>query len=352
MVIVMYFGSITVTRADDRMVRQTLDLDEVLPKGATTIWTPGFQRCWDEVRGMFNLKKIDLVTPTSEVLDAFEWDANATIPIGTSISVVGGKGPEFARTANRIIDQAFGPGTPKLNPKDWNVPMAQGICCLTVMKQSVEFELPFREYAPGPAPFKFTDGREESVRYFGSYGSLKPQYAGAGWVLAYEPGELIAVRLRLKEADQSMFLVMDSRIDSIARAIDLVRKLGGNAKKPESRLDGDDTLLVPYLALANQANFLPLLNGGFRGPGDPYDHRFHAALQLVELELNESGAEMETRSFLVPPGFLGGPGKLGKGEPRKLVFDHPFFLLLWKKGGSHPYLATYVGGGGLVMKPN
>lgn len=351
MLIVMYLGSLSAARAEDRPIRQTLDLNEVLPKGATTIWTPGFQRCWDELRGRFNLERINLVTPTSEVLDAFEWDAKATIPIGTSISVVGGAGPEFARTANRIINQAFGPDTPKLNPKDWNSWPFNGISCLTVMKQRVEFELPFREYAPGPAPFTFLDGREELIRYFGSYGTLKPQYAGMGWVLAYEPSEQIAIRLRLRDAEESMFLVMDSRIDSIGEAINLIRRLGGNAKKPGSLLDDDDTLLVPHLSLSNQANFLPLLNGEFRGPGDPISRRFHAALQLVELELNETGADMETRSFLVPPSFLGKSGpKLGKDEPRKLVFDRPFFLLLWRKGGSHPYLAVYVGGGGLLKR--
>lgn len=139
---------------------------------------------------------------------------------------------------------------------------------------------------------------------------------------------------------------MDSRIHTIGEAIATIGELGKNIREPGSPLDENDTFLIPYLKIFNQTDFAPLLN--VRSSHDP-TRQFNAALQQIRLELNPEGVDLETKAFLVPPGFLGSnsANPVGKDQARNLVFNQPFFLMLWREGGSHPYLAGSISKGGI-----
>ncbi|NOX98152.1 MAG: hypothetical protein GXP30_00165 [Verrucomicrobia bacterium] len=86
---------------------------------------------------------------------------------------------------------------------------------------------------------------------------------------------------------------------------------------------------------------------------DEYYGQITQAIQKIDFSLDHSGADMDVRTFIVAPTFLsaGGPGKLEKPrkpQPRKFIYDKPFFLMFWRKGASVPYMAAYIDGGGLT----
>lgn len=330
----------------DEPVRQILDLNQEIERGVTTVWTPAFQNCWDELIEMHPLSGEWPETPTSRALNDFEWDARATLPNTGSVTVVGAAGPEFARLVNQVLAQHFSNVDP-LDPAEWSLD-TMGFAALTLMKREVSFALNFKEKDSDPLTFINGKGEETQVRSFGSFGKWKKNYVDAAHVLAYQPGDRIAVRIGISEEGEAMFLLMDPKVRTLKDAMNVIGDLGSSSSA--AGIDEDDTLLIPYLALRDQASFLPLLNQGV-DENAPVVQRFVMALQAIDLQLVESGARMETKAFLIPPGFTSSAGPSAPAPKarvaKQLIFNRPFYFFLWKKGGTHPYFAAHIDGSGV-----
>src|SRR5579859_2992475 len=68
-------------------LESTLDLSEKFRPGVSLMWSPCGQAAWDELRAYHHVDKIEMRprSRTAEILDAFKWDRDKTLPDGTVI---------------------------------------------------------------------------------------------------------------------------------------------------------------------------------------------------------------------------------------------------------------------------
>jgi hypothetical protein len=147
-----------------------------------------------------------------------------------------------------------------------------------------------------------------------------------------------------------MILLLNDSLETVGKQVEQVQAWIQQASAnttPDSIsiLQPIDTLLVPKLKLSHHMDFADLLRGTAHFPGG--DLVVAKAGQTVRLTLNESGAEMVTKAYLIPPTFLstdggGAPGRTAPPNERQFVFDRPFSLMFWKKGAEIPFFFARV----------
>lgn len=342
-------------------VRQTIRPDEELVTGRTTLWSPAFQHCWDNLLEMHNVDAIELQPPNSyaKYLNEFQWNADQSLPPHGFITIVGEDGASFVETVNKAILTHFGRTVAPLDPKDWPDPIAGGIALFTVMKRSIAFGSGFEERTDSSFPFFNQEGGVKDVRAFGAWtAKQRIKSAGTARVLAYIENGKQGLALSTDSPDDFVVLLHDPEQKSIMAAIEETKRLLSSVSARSDTLTTKlDTILIPQLKLSNLGKFEKQLSGKYRTPGMAPDRYFEIvkACQNIDLSFDQTGADMETRTFLISTTFLSSDTpssepakKTEKAGPRNFVFNKPFFLMLWSKNGTVPYLACYVDTAGLV----
>ncbi len=312
--------------------------------------------------------------PYADYLNRFKWDSGKSLPPHGLVSIVGEDGPEFVKKVNEVMKKHFGIQAKPLDASESPDPIVGGVAVLTIFKRTVGFDASFNTRTDEALTFHSKKGEPRKVYAFGSWTSrLRLRNVGCGRVLAYVPNKKLAIALKVSDPEEFVVVMMDPGLKSIMSAIKetkvlldalpvgagldptLLDSYPDKLKDPipkDSYITKLDTVLIPKLKFSSFEKFEKKLSGKFKVPNAPdgYYGSIKIAIQKIDFSLDHSGADMDVRTFIVPPTFLsaGGPGKLNKPQPRKFIYDKPFFLMFWRKGASVPYMAAYIDGGGLT----
>ena len=348
------------------LIRQTILPTEELKPDQTTLWSPCFQLCWDNLKEMHEIDAINLKpeNPHCKYLNQFQWDSDKSLPPHDLITIVGESGPKFVETVNAAMLRHFGDKSNLLDPNEWKDPIIGGIAALTVLRRSVNFGSTFKAQKSQPFAFFNNNGDPRDVHAFGSSTpSQRKNNVGSGRVLSYFPRQKMALALKTEDPEEFVVVMRDPDLKSIMAAIKETKSLleslpQGTASDPvpqDSYITRLDTIQIPQLKLSSFAAFQEQLKGKYTTPNLPEGYwRIARAIQNIDLSLNQSGADMDVRTFIVPPAFLSNspttpdPKKPNNPVPRNFVFNKPFFLMFWRKNATVPYLACYINTGGLV----
>ncbi|MBX3740732.1 MAG: hypothetical protein KF712_07065 [Akkermansiaceae bacterium] len=305
----------------------------------TVVWSPLFQATWDQIKT--ETGPLLSVSPENEMisrLEAFKWNAAATMPGGSWKTWSGPATPEFLATVNReaaaLAGDPEGPFRIDDNPPPGRL-MAFGL-----LDHEVEF---FRELARAKSiPLKFqAEGQETEVCFFGA----RDEHPAIR-VLSWQPAERShAVQIRCKDADDSVILYLPSAASDFGTASLKIRAMleRKEADIPESELVQylykGDQIRIPYLTLESKAEFSGQL-GGLIDFERMKGMTIIQASQLTRFKLHEKSARVRSETTNAADPF-GGPPE--PKPPRAFLYDRPFFVFMWKKDAAWPYFGAWIG---------
>ena len=183
------------------------------------------------------------------------------------------------------------------------------------------------------------------VDAFGTNGFQNMEYANRIDIIAYRDDARFLLRLNFPDtaATASQHELYLFKADSLYKNFEaMYRDLQASCVQaqslPEQQLTDLDVLAIPKIYFDEQRNFPELKEARFMADGDEYE--LTEAKQQISLSMNQHGLSMKTEAEIVIND--GAYPMEDMPEPKNLVFDKPFYLLMKKAGKENPYLVLYI----------
>lgn len=298
---------VTELTAADRTVFATT-LEEPLTPGLNVVYTPAFLYAWDALRETQH--------------------GHLSIPEGDSLL--------------RLIHTSVSwKNTLEEGEYEKNVTVSDDLIRIkTAFKRAVAFEMPFDTIADLTFLGKKVKGF--GIRHH-SY-ELSEQVQ----ILYYKDNEHFIVALRTRSSEDELILACgfneETQLSGIYAAIRKAIAQGAKEMREEQYagkyiFNTGDRLSVPRLRFNLHASYTKLVGQVVQGEQVPF--RIEEAGQRTALLLDEYGAKVESEAALdaVP---AAAPPPVAQPEPKLLLFDKPFVILMKKPAAAFPYFMMKV----------
>lgn len=227
-----------------------------------------------------------------------------------------------------------------------------GTRIFTYLQKSLPFPEALERF---PAPFPFKSGEQPAnVNSFGSspHGETdhNPVFKDVVEVCDYTSREDFIVRLKTDGVRSDEMIL--ARITPGETLRDTWNSVLGRIQSPVApqvirELRRMDRLQIPIISFGITSPLSELI--GLEIPTPTKPDRFIAdARQTMRFRLDEYGAELIADTHLVVGEFDGGKPPFDPRQPRELVFDGPFLLVLKEKSASVPYFLAWIGNSDLM----
>lgn len=222
-----------------------------------------------------------------------------------------------------------------------------GTRVFTYLQKSLPFPEALERF---PAPLPFRSGEQPAnVNSFGSpsHGETdhKSVFKDVVEVCDYTSREDFIVRLKTDGAQSDEIILARIKPEGTLRATwntVLQRIQSPNAPQVVRELRRMDRLQIPIISFGVTSPLPELI--GLEIPTPTKPDRFIAdARQTMRFRLDEYGAELIADTHLVVGEFGGDKPPFDPSQPRDLIFDGPFLLVLKEKSASVPYFLAWVG---------
>lgn len=104
-----------------------------------------------------------------------------------------------------------------------------------------------------------------------------------------------------------------------------------------------DELAIPVLSFGVKHSFEALLGNAFNANANTFV--ITQAEQTIDMELTEEGGEIKSTGIIAS---ITGGGNTAEPEPKRLIFDKPFWLFFHRKMSFRPYAAFWVANSNLM----
>jgi hypothetical protein len=177
-------------------------------------------------------------------------------------------------------------------------------------------------------------------------------------VLYYNNDSDFIISLLLKDANHEMILYKtDKHFKTLSEALeDINKKIKvGNAEKQTEELSwkytirDKDEIIIPKLRFNIETNYSTLEGNKFQSQSRPYE--IQEIKQETAFILDEKGAEIKSEASAEV--YVLSNEKIKeepKRQPKKMIFDKPFFLICKKANSSNPYLGIRIANTELMTK--
>ena len=115
------------------------------------------------------------------------------------------------------------------------------------------------------------------------------------------------------------------------------------------QFEDDDMVIIPDMSFNISSDFNKLINNTFTAKQESY--RIIKAWQRIAFLLNETGAKIESEAELEMA--LDECSELEepvRHEPKRMIFDKAFFLILHRSDAPHPYCCMHLVNSELMVK--
>ena len=86
--------------------------------------------------------------------------------------------------------------------------------------------------------------------------------------------------------------------------------------------------------------------------GEELPYEIVVAYQRTALLLDEAGAEIESEAYMATEAAEAPPENVEEPQPKRLVFDRPFLLVMKRKEAEHSYFVAWIVNEELMKKRN
>lgn len=311
----------------------TANLREPIVEGMNLLWCATFPLAWNEM--------LDVIGMDVQFTDMAEQPA-AVLALNDRLVTEDDLDDEsYVAMAGLLqdgiveqIQQAMGAKFPDVTP---NLPVPAGadpqsIVAYSYLFKNLLFPKPF-ERLDDPLNF---DGEE--ILCFGLSGKSDPDndLLGQVSILDYVSDDDFVIELKTRsEADQVILAKVQPQA-TLAETIESVL-----TREPDEWIepfDDSDVLKVPMMNYDIRRSFDELTYHPFAVAGLEYEaYYIEMATQNIRFELNEAGVRLKSEVFI-----FAAPTASAPPEPRYLVFDEPFLLMMKLRDADQPYYAMWV----------
>lgn len=196
--------------------------------------------------------------------------------------------------------------------------------------------------------------KKEKVFCFGIYGSDSDE-SKIVEILYYKNDNEFLINLIPKDhAHEIILLKTNDRFNSMAKILSKIENyinLGNyeiRTRKAEWKytFNEDDNVIIPKIKFNIETNYPTLEGKLFKSNQQSY--LIKEAMQRTAFTLDEYGAQIESESEIITLSAI--EEEEEKPQPKHLIFDKPFFIMLKKTHSKNPYFAMWVANSELMIK--
>ncbi len=319
---------------------------ETLPEKSTVVWSPLFQATWDKFNAELGgkPKKVEPPNELMAKLDSFKWDAGKVMPDGSWKTWSGPSTQDFLK---RVNEEAAALTGEKAGPFTLANEHPENRAAFGLLDRTVEFQKAFARCHKAPMDFQAND-RKTAVRFFGAQEEMIESMAGSIRVLAYRPVDRShAIQIRCKEADDTVILYLPAKPQDFTTACAWLRTWRSQPKPAaefpkawnDTSLHQGDEIRIPYVDLESRADLTPKFDSIRLHGNKPW--KITRAEQFTRFQMHEKGARVRVEVSI--EGMPLADPFAEPTDPRKFIYDRPFFVFLWRDKAEWPYFGAWIG---------
>lgn len=196
----------------------------------------------------------------------------------------------------------------------------------------------------------------QKVASFGINGYNDYEKLKAIKIIYYKNDNNFIIKLLPKEREHEIILFKTSQsFNSIAEMTSEIKKLteiGMSEIKNDKinwkyYINEDDKIIIPKINFNIETNYKSLEGNNFNA--ETQNYIVEKAWQRTALILNESGAEIESDAE-IEVAAVEEIIEIEKRQPKKLIFDKPFLILLKRTDAKNPYFGLWTTNTELMIK--
>lgn len=197
----------------------------------------------------------------------------------------------------------------------------------------------------------------QKVAAFGVAGYDRDEMTHIVDILYYENDDNFIIKLVLTDTEHEIILFKTGKVyktmAEMVAASDSLIQLGKQESVMDStrwkyQFEDDDMVMIPDMSFNISADFNKLINNIFTAKQESY--RIIKAWQRIAFLLNETGAKIESEAEVEMLLECLEWDDFVKHEPKKMIFDKPFFLMLHRTGAQYPYCCMHLVNSELMVK--
>lgn len=300
-----------------------------------------FQKAWDMMRTQMIKEDIRLKDepPSTRQLNQLALGNDDISPD----AYVAGAGPysqELVQRVNGEVQNKFGDQA----DENFRLPQApagnRSIIAYGFLYKNLEFPIEF-EKIPNPLSFQTarstTPVKAFGIELFSHEKRLHEKLASQVRILDYQDDNDFVLSLTSKSNDDEIILAKIKPGKTLLDTYQAVEEKIASGKR--SFIEEHESLKIPKIDFDLSHNFSEfesksLLNKGWE------NWYIAAATQVIRFKLNEKGAVLKSKAFIL--GRMKGEAPAGRSKPRMFIFDKPYLICLKQKAGKQPYFALWV----------
>lgn len=320
----------------------TAVLDQELSPGRNLIWCATMQLAWNEMcdsvlEGPAKLEGDPPLQVKLNKREANESDLDAP----SYVAMAGSGKDKIVEKINGELKRKFGAGAHQVDIRLTE----RDVLAYSYLLKNLSFEWAF-EVQTDELSWKGKAGSGTPLRTFGlkKIKSSKEKHARLlrqVRIHQYLSTSDFIIELLFTERQDRLFLALVDPKATLKETVESVRSRID--PKGGFRLSDGDCLLVPCLGFHVWKNFKEIESKRVLNPDQSGFVLTHAR-QRIRFDLNETGASLESEAVIESK------SEESQVEPKHLVFDRPFLVLMQRRDAKAPYLAIWVGNPELLVE--
>ncbi|KNY28288.1 dockerin type I domain-containing protein [Pseudobacteroides cellulosolvens] len=302
------------------------DSQQKIVPGKNIVFCPTLQMAWDELKKVIGEDiKLQGNPPLADRL-------NTGFPMVGSLSpesyvALAGYGQETIDKINAELKSKFKDSAPQVNEKIG----PSDIIAYAFLGKNLSFAKAFESMS---TPISFTSGSLSGrVKAFGINSVSKKSEDLKKQVRIYDyksKNDFIVKLIPENDKDEIILAKVDPQESLYNTYSSIMKRINSNVSVG---FDTRDTLVVPVMDFNIGHNYTELegrslLNSNFLG------YFIQKAYQRTRFKLDENGAVLASEATIMLPSSI--------YEPKQLIFDRPYMVILKEKNAANPYLMIWV----------
>ncbi|WP_224960160.1 hypothetical protein [Geomonas subterranea] len=319
----------------------TAHLNGPLSTEDNLLYCATFQKAWDMMRTQMIKEDIRLKDEPPSVRQLNQLAlGNDDLSPDSYVAGAGAYSQDLVRRVNGEVQKKFGDQA----DENFRLPQAsagnRSIIAYGFLYKNLEFPIEF-EKIPTPLSFQaassITPVKAFGIELFSHENRLHEKLASQVSILDYRDDNDFILSLTSKSKDDEIILAKIKPGKTILDTYQAVAKRITSGKR--SVIEEHESLKIPKINFDLSHRFSefdgkPLLNNDWE------KWYIAAATQAIRFKLNEKGAVLKSKAFIL--GRMKGEAPVGRSKPRMYIFDKPYLICLKQKAGKQPYLALWV----------
>jgi hypothetical protein len=313
-------------------------LDSAHAPGTSLVWCSTLGLAWNELGpALGGDEDLTLGSPNELAGKLNDSPVSKADLDDESYVALGGLGRDnILQKINAELTRKFkGAASPSVLPSELD---PDDVLAYAYLFKNLEFETPFLK-RERPLEFGAAPGAGQPGAKVGAFGlwsdsrthdrdAIEKQIS----VISYASPELWACELKSKATDDRLIIARLAPKETLAKTVEAMLEM----KSPEPlAFEHADTLVVPYANFDITRSYSEL--EGLEVSTPSQSARIKKALQNIRLKLDERGAVLKSDAAVI-----GVTSALVTRDPKRMICDGPFLVVMMRKDAKNPYFAMWV----------